>query len=275
MVPYINISDKIFSKLQEANLRGVETIIVYRENKLHDKVKEKLFTLDNLNLMHHPNLHAKCYYNEKYLIIGSMNLYEYSEKNNREMGVLLHKQAIDDANKTDGDNVTIFRDAVEEIRDVIKSSELEKKSRDTIENGFELDIIKTEAEKILELCKVYNKFFHNKFFEPNLHNGNYIAYCKNYYDRIDVSIESRITLYLNLPDYHLKDIYSKFMVKYNEYMYQGFKLYWNFPFNKVSIYLDSRHGIWKSITDEQSKFDQYRGVISNFLNDIKLMMIMK
>ena len=36
-----------------------------------------------------PNLHAKCYFNEDRMIITSMNMYEFSEKHNREMGVLL------------------------------------------------------------------------------------------------------------------------------------------------------------------------------------------
>jgi hypothetical protein len=36
-----------------------------------------------------PNLHAKCYFNEDRMVITSMNMYEFSEKHNREMGVLL------------------------------------------------------------------------------------------------------------------------------------------------------------------------------------------
>ncbi len=91
IVPYIKTSGRVYKQLFEANKRGVETTIVYRENKLTPEEKRKFEALDNLNLMHHPNVHAKCYYNEKYMIIGSVNLYEYSEKNNREMGVLISK----------------------------------------------------------------------------------------------------------------------------------------------------------------------------------------
>lgn len=91
IVPYIKTSDRILKYLLEANKRGVEITLVYRENKLIPSEKSKLYSLDNLNLMHHPNVHAKCYYSENYLLIASMNLYEFSKKNNREMGVLLHK----------------------------------------------------------------------------------------------------------------------------------------------------------------------------------------
>jgi phosphatidylserine/phosphatidylglycerophosphate/cardiolipin synthase-like enzyme len=85
ITPYMQLSDKIYENLVEANARGVETIIIYRENKLSENDRAKLLAIDNLNLFHHPNLHAKCYYNEKYLLIASMNLYAYSEKNNREI----------------------------------------------------------------------------------------------------------------------------------------------------------------------------------------------
>ena len=99
ITPYMQLSDKIFNLLIEANERGVETIIIYRENKLSEKDKEKLKSIDNLNLMHHPNIHAKCYYNENFLLIASINLYEYSEKNNREMGILLHKCEVPEFNE--------------------------------------------------------------------------------------------------------------------------------------------------------------------------------
>ena len=93
IVPCIKTSDKMYQHLKEANDRGVETTLVYRENKLTGTEKAKFEALNNLNLMHYPNVHCKCYYNEAYLIISSMNLYEYSELNNREMGVLLHRES--------------------------------------------------------------------------------------------------------------------------------------------------------------------------------------
>jgi phosphatidylserine/phosphatidylglycerophosphate/cardiolipin synthase-like enzyme len=35
------------------------------------------------------NLHAKCYLNETTAIVTSMNLYEFSQQNNDEMGILV------------------------------------------------------------------------------------------------------------------------------------------------------------------------------------------
>ena len=53
------------------------------------------------------NLHAKCYMNENMCIVTSLNLYEFSQVNNNEMGILiqrsedgqLHKDAYDEAQR--------------------------------------------------------------------------------------------------------------------------------------------------------------------------------
>jgi len=276
LVPFINISEKIYEKLKEANSRNVETLIVYRENQLQEKVRTKLSKLDNLNLLHHPTLHAKCYYNEKYLILGSMNLYSHSELNNREMGVLLHRDSITEAGIViAADEDTLFKDAILEMREIINSSELEFPSRDTVENGFELEIIKTDIEKTLETCANFNKHFVNKNFKPVEISGKYYPVCSNYYNKIDVCLDSRITLYFNLPDYHLKNMVQEFSGKYNEYMYEGFKFYWNFPYTKAILYYDRKHILWSKIDQEEFEYNSIKKVLAQFISDIKPMMVIK
>jgi hypothetical protein len=39
-----------------------------------------------------PNLHANCVYNEKALVMTSLNLFDYSQINNRDMGALITAQ---------------------------------------------------------------------------------------------------------------------------------------------------------------------------------------
>ena len=72
--------------------------------------------LKHPSLYYLQNLHAKCYLNEQNMIIGSMNLYEFSEKNNREMGVLL---------SLEGDN-EVFEDAVQEVGSIINAATPQK-----------------------------------------------------------------------------------------------------------------------------------------------------
>ena len=65
-------------------------------------------------LYYYHNLHAKCYFNDSEMVITSMNMYEFSEKNNREMGIYINKS---------NDNST-FLDAFQETKSIIDNSEL-------------------------------------------------------------------------------------------------------------------------------------------------------
>ena len=59
------------------------------------------------------NLHAKCYLNEEMCIITSLNLYEFSQVNNNEMGVLIQR----------GDDHELYRDAYDEALRIIRVSD--------------------------------------------------------------------------------------------------------------------------------------------------------
>lgn len=82
--PYIKISQRIRSILYEKISHNVNVTIVYRED----------FDLCGLqaNVFKRSNLHAKCFFTEKSVLIGSMNLYGYSQTNNDEMGFFLSKK---------------------------------------------------------------------------------------------------------------------------------------------------------------------------------------
>ncbi|MGB0885849.1 MAG: phospholipase D family protein [Chitinophagales bacterium] len=278
IVPYIQTSDRIYSQLIDANNRGVDITMVYKENKLNSHERKKLDSISNLNLMHHPNLHAKCYYNEEYLIIGSMNLYAYSERNNREMGILLHRESLeeDKDNWSDGDDEQIFIDAVVEIRNILNSSVIEKRSIKTQKEGFEIDIIKTPKEKAEEYCKVLNQYFVPKKFEAIETEVGFKTCCINYYDKIDVCFEYRIAIHFKHQKNHLKNIHSKFSRSYNEFMFDGFKFYWNeYDPTIAYFYEDSKHPFWKK---QLSKAEQYKFIengINDFIEKIKADLIIR
>ncbi|MDE5030162.1 DNA repair protein, partial [Francisella tularensis subsp. holarctica] len=56
------------------------------------------------------NLHAKCYMNETYCIITSLNLYEFSQINNNEMGVYI---SLDDDSE-------MYRETYDEAQRIIR-----------------------------------------------------------------------------------------------------------------------------------------------------------
>lgn len=109
----------------DAAKRNVNITLIYGKNELNANQKIILDRLKNIELYYCHNLHAKCYYNEYDMIISSMNLYEFSEKSNREMGVLINK--VTDA--------AIYIDALKEIESIKNSSVLERKG-----NGLKIKI---------------------------------------------------------------------------------------------------------------------------------------
>lgn len=89
--PYLQLSEEWLSAMHDASLRDVRIIVIYGKRQSQQAAKDMLAQVDGLTLYYMKNMHAKCYLNEKQLVIASMNLYAYSAKNNREMGILLDR----------------------------------------------------------------------------------------------------------------------------------------------------------------------------------------
>jgi hypothetical protein len=267
IVPYIQTSNTILKALQKANNANKRIVIVYRENKLNDAEKAKLFALENLDLLHHPNIHCKCYYNGDLLIIGSMNLYEYSEKNNREMGAIfsdLEEGKIEEKYNVDFFQTDVFSniaEPLEEIRQIINGSTLEKKSKITIEKGFKINCIISEFEKARKECEVLNKHFGNKVFKPIIqeetgleHLEFYENVCTNFYDNIDLYFEDRrLALEINLRAKERKKIFELWKNDYNEFRFKGFKHYWDYHTKSIYIYKDRKYKFWNENADNDTK----------------------
>lgn len=89
--PYLQIPPILSERLKEADLRKVKITLVYGKEELESSQKEFLSELNNLALHFCQNLYAKCYFNENLMVVTSMNLHQFSEKNNREMGILVSR----------------------------------------------------------------------------------------------------------------------------------------------------------------------------------------
>ena len=134
--PFLQLSKTFFERLKDASKRGVQIKLIYGKDELKYNERNSLAQLENTELYFFENLHAKCYFNEKNMVITSMNMYEFSEKNNREMGVLIER-------KTDGD---IFDKAVNETLSIMQSSEqIQFNDRETKKNGDR--VRKSEEDK--------------------------------------------------------------------------------------------------------------------------------
>lgn len=114
--PFLQLSKTFYERLKDASENKVKISIVYGKDELKPNERNSLAEIQNLDLFYFENLHAKCYFNESKMVITSMNMYEFSEKNNREMGVF-----IDLKNDTE-----LFESAKREAISIIKSAEIIK-----------------------------------------------------------------------------------------------------------------------------------------------------
>jgi hypothetical protein len=109
--PFLKLSKTLAERLQDAARRGVRITIVFGKEELESEQELLLAELAGARLYFLPNLHAKCYFNEDRMVITSMNMYEFSEKHNREMGVLLEARE------------PAYAEALREVDSIIAASE--------------------------------------------------------------------------------------------------------------------------------------------------------
>jgi phosphatidylserine/phosphatidylglycerophosphate/cardiolipin synthase-like enzyme len=154
--PYLKLSKLLLERLTDASDKDIAIKIIYGKSELNPKELEQLNSLKNVELYYFDNLHAKCYFNESKMVITSMNMYEFSEKNNREMGILIDRIA---------DN-NIFDAAVEETASILKAS-------------------KPVATSIKELKSESKK---TNFAKPKKEKSKHKGYCIRCKDKIEYDI---------------------------------------------------------------------------------------
>lgn len=111
--PYLRINDRIKELLEDKNRLKLDVRIVYGKNELQPDEINWLRGLTFVRTSFCKNLHAKCYLNEQTCIITSLNLYEFSQVNNNEMGVLISRS----------DDTEVYREALEEAQRIIRVSD--------------------------------------------------------------------------------------------------------------------------------------------------------
>lgn len=111
--PFLKLNDRIRELLEDKNRLKIDIRIVYGKSELHPDEINWLKNLDFVRTSFCKNLHAKCYMNEEACIITSLNLYEFSQVNNNEMGIYLSREE-------DGQ---VFRDAYDEAQRLIRVSD--------------------------------------------------------------------------------------------------------------------------------------------------------
>ncbi|HEV2803677.1 MAG TPA: phospholipase D family protein [Chthoniobacterales bacterium] len=88
--PYLKLRPRVRELIEDAARLGVQVQIVYGKNEQCAEV-ERLRTINRVSVTFGKNVHAKCYLNEEFGMVTSLNLYDFSQGNNQEMGVLFTK----------------------------------------------------------------------------------------------------------------------------------------------------------------------------------------
>lgn len=111
--PYLKFTSRIKEHLHNLHLLKYDIRIIYRENKLQLDDNNWLESHTGIRTSLCSNLHAKCYINEKEAIVTSMNLYEFSQQNNDEMGIYFSKDQ----------DPGLYNETIEEVQRLLRISE--------------------------------------------------------------------------------------------------------------------------------------------------------
>ncbi|EDM68139.1 hypothetical protein PE36_20699 [Moritella sp. PE36] len=111
--PYLKLNDRIKELLEDKNRLKIDVRIVYGKSELQPNEINWLKELTFIRTSFCKNLHAKCYLNEESCIITSLNLYEFSQVNNNEMGIHVSRN----------EDTEMYKDAYEEAQRIIRISD--------------------------------------------------------------------------------------------------------------------------------------------------------
>ena len=132
--PFLKLNDRIKELLEDKNRLKIDIRIIYGKSELQPEETTWLKSQDYVRTSFCKNLHAKCYLSENSCIISSLNLYEFSQINNNEMGIFINKEE---------DN-TLYQDTFDEAQRLIRISDEIRISMEKIDTNI---VSKTEEKE--------------------------------------------------------------------------------------------------------------------------------
>ena len=125
--PYLRVNRQIKELLEDKDRMRINVWVIYGKNELRPEENNWLRSMNSIKTGFLSDLHAKCYMNEDEALVTSMNLYEYSQVNNYEMGISVSRENDPELyeeikNESDRilracDMITVTVDRVEAVQD--------------------------------------------------------------------------------------------------------------------------------------------------------------
>ena len=129
--PFLRINQRIKALVEDKDRLKIDIRVVYGKSELQPEENNWLESMNSIRTSFSKNLHAKCYLNEKQALLTSMNLYEYSQVKNHEMGILVvRKEERELYDEIYRESMRIVRTS-EEIRVTVARVDTTKKAKQT------------------------------------------------------------------------------------------------------------------------------------------------
>lgn len=164
--PYLKVNqmmrDLIKGKSKIANLLSIK--IIYGKTELQDSEKKWINEIEDLKLLYTKNLHAKCYFNENEAIITSMNLYEFSQQNNTEMGVLITKKDDSKAYEKLNADIEMLLGTSDRIRNIDEIKNIKSETKN--ENKHYNKELSFEQKKTIAILKEWRYLKSKEIYKP-------------------------------------------------------------------------------------------------------------
>jgi phosphatidylserine/phosphatidylglycerophosphate/cardiolipin synthase-like enzyme len=149
--PYLKLSKDFKELLLFRNSKDKVTTIIFGKQELNPDEMKFLQGIQFVSLYYNEDLHAKCYVNDSKMIITSLNLYEFSMVNNKEMGILLER--------SDEADAEVFNEALKEVEFIKTTSQ-----------RFEFGVQKPPIQKPVEKAQPQK-------VPSNKENGKNTGFC--------------------------------------------------------------------------------------------------
>ena len=111
--PFLRVNDRIKELLEDKDRLKIDVRVIYGKNELQPEENNWLESMTSIRTSFCKNLHAKCYLNENEALLTSMNLYEFSQINNNEMGILVSRE----------EEPGLYNDILQESMRIVRVSE--------------------------------------------------------------------------------------------------------------------------------------------------------
>lgn len=143
--PFLRVNERIKEFLEDKDRLKIDVRVIYGKNELQPEENNWLESMASIRTSYCKNLHAKCYLNENTALLTSMNLYEFSQVNNNEMGVLISRH----------EDTELYDKVLQETRRIIRVSEeirvtiaRVESAEDTPENSSSKDTQEQSRKKL-------------------------------------------------------------------------------------------------------------------------------